>query len=120
MLIGLGSALAIANSKGIFAQTSPQTVYHILTDSFLVPGVVIGGLGLLIFASNEGTFDGLVFGMNSFFDIFRRPERRRHKTLYDYRAERADKKIQFGFMLICGLILTAVAVVMYLLYKQHV
>ncbi len=118
LLVGLGIAFLILLSKDLFAQTELVNVFHILSDAFFVVGVVITGLGLLVFSSNEGTFDMLIYGMDSFLDIFRRKSTKKYATFYDYRASRADKKIGFGFLLICGLIFLAIAAVMYLLYRQ--
>ena len=117
---GLLGAFAIAYSKDIFSVTDPATLYHILCDSFFVMGVVLTGFGLLIFSTNEGTFDMLVYGVSSFVDIFRRTSRKKYDTFYDYRAAHQEKKVKFGFMLICGLAFLAVAGVMYLLYSKNI
>jgi hypothetical protein len=62
----------------------------------------------------------LVYGVSSFVDIFRRTSRKKYDTFYDYRAAHQEKKVKFGFMLICGLIFLAVAGVMYLLYSKNI
>lgn len=116
---GLLGAFAIAYSKDIFSVTDPVTVYHILCDSFFVMGVVITGLGLLIFSTNEGTFDMLVYGVSSFVDIFRRQSKKKYETFYDYRAAHQEKKVQFGFMLICGIALLLLSGVMYMMYRKY-
>ena len=59
--VGLIIALVIMLSKSIFSQDNAKNVHHILTDAFFVPGVVICGYGLLVMASNGGTFDMLVY-----------------------------------------------------------
>ncbi len=121
-LITLAICLAgvglIVWSKELFSQTAPDVIFHILSDAFFVIGVVTTGMGLLAFASNEGTFDALSYGVGRFFDFFRKKKRMQYDTFYDYRESRAEKKVQFGFLLICGLILLAVAVIMYVLYLQ--
>lgn len=119
LLVGLGIAFLIAGSKDVFSQTALINVYHILSDSFFVSGVVITGIGLLVFSSNEGTFDMLVYGLRSFFDLFRRNSIKRYESFYDYRTSRQANKFSFGFMLASGLVLLAVAVVMYLLYRSY-
>ncbi len=120
LFAGLAAAAMIAYSKDIFAQSASQTVFHILSDSFFVVGVVITGIGLLVFSSNEGTFDMLAYGMRSFFDMFRKTSIKRYESFYDYRQERAEKKLSFGFMLLCGVFFLLVAAVMYLLYRGRV
>lgn len=116
-LIGVGLILYV---KDIFAQTEAVKIFHILCDAFFVMGVVITGFGLLVFTSNEGVFDGLVFAVGSFFNMFRRPEARKYATYFDYKASREDKKFSFAFLVIVGVFFIAVSLIMYLLYRQHV
>ena len=118
MLIGLAGVALIIFSKDIMAQTAAKDVYHILCDAFFAVGVVIECVGLLIFSSNEGTFDIIVYGVSSFVDIFKRKSTKKYETFYDYRADRQDKKIKFGYLLICGLVFLVVSLVMLLLYHQ--
>ena len=118
-LIGVAGAVAIMASKDIFAQTAPKDVYHILCDAFFVVGIVIECIGLLIFSSNEGTFDIIVYGVSSFVDMFKKQPNRKYETFYDYRAARQDKKIKFAFLLIVGLIFLAASGVMLYLYHQY-
>ena len=117
LLVGFTMAFLIILSKDIFSQTEAVKVFHILCDGFFVVGVVVTSAGLLVFSSNEGTFDMLVYGVNAFLDLFRRQSTRKYETFYDYREARSDKKIRFGFLLLCGLFFIAVSMVMYLLYR---
>ena len=119
LLVGLVGVVAIIASKDIFAQTLPKDVYHILCDAFCVVGVVIECVGLLIFSSNEGTFDMIVYGVSSFVDMFKKERTRKYETFYDYRAARQDKRIKFGYLLIVGLFFLAVSGVMLYMYHQY-
>lgn len=119
LLIGFLAAAWIAWSKDILGQSAAVDVFHILCDAFFVVGVVTTCAGLLVFSSNEGTFDMLIYGTRSFFDLFRKTSKRKYDTFYDYRESRADKKIRFGFLLICGLFFLAVSMVMYYFYCQY-
>ena len=74
---------------------------------------------MLIFSSNEGVFDGLVFSVASFINMFRKNYKPKYKNYYDYKENRAGKKYSFGFLLICGIILLAVSMVMYLFYSKY-
>lgn len=112
--------LGILWMKDFFVQTAPVTIYHILTDAFFAVGTVTTCAGLLVFSSNEGTFDVIAYGMSSFFDLFRVHSRKKYDTFYDYRESRANKKLPCGFLTICGLVFLAISIVMYLLYRQHV
>lgn len=120
LLGGLLAVLGIAWAKGVFTQTAPSIIFHILCDSFFVVAVVLLAAGLLIFSSNEGTFDILAYGMSSFIGAFRKNHIKKYETFYDYRESRQDKKVKFGFLLICGLVFMAVAFLMYFLYRKHI
>ena len=119
--LGIGVVLTgwIAVSRGLLEQVEPVRIYHILCDSFFVVGVLISAVGSLIFVSNEGAFDPLVYGVRSFFNIFKKRENRKTQTYYDFRMARAEQKFSFGYILIGGLIFLAVSAVMYMLYRQY-
>lgn len=119
LLCGFAASMLIFLVKDIFSQTEAVNVFHILCDGFFAVGVVITAMGLFIFTSNEGTFDAIVYGVGSFIDMFRRTSKRKYETLYDYRESRSEKKVKFGFLLICGLFFILLAMVMYLFYRKY-
>jgi hypothetical protein len=119
LFIGFSLVFLIACLKDIFSQTEAVKVFHILVDGFFAVGVVITSAGLLVFSSNEGTFDMLVYGVSYFFSLFRKNMERKYETFYDYRCARAEKKLKFGFLLISGLILLAISAVMYGFYRMY-
>lgn len=116
LLIGFAAAAWIAWARDVFTQTEAVDVFHILCDAFFVVGVVTTSIGLLIFSSNEGTFDMLVYGTKLFFSMFRRNPVRKHDSFYDYRHEREQHKFSFGFLVLCGVFYLAVSFVMYYFY----
>lgn len=119
LFVGFLAAGLIAWNRGVMDQTGLSAVFHILCDAFFVVGVVVTASGLLIFSSNEGTFDMIVFGLKSFWGLFRKNYVRSTETFYDYRMSRAEKKTPFGFLLICGLFFMAISFVMLFLYHQY-
>ena len=119
LLIGFLLVFMIICSKDIFAQTEAVKIFHILCDGFFVVGVVTTSAGLLVFSSNEGTFDMLVYGVGTFVDMFRKQSTRKYETFYDYKDSRSGKKIKFGFLLLCGLFFIVVSLVMYWFYRQY-
>lgn len=113
---GLAAALYVAFIRGIFSETNPSQIFAILSDSFTVPGVLLTGIGGLMFVSNEGGFDALSYGITSFIDLFRKEKKNKYKTFYDYKEEKASKTLPVSFVLISGLIFMALAIIMLLLY----
>ena len=120
LLVGFLSVLAFVVSKDLFSQTDPEQIYHTLCDAFFVVGVVMFNFGLLIFTSNEGAFDMMVYGVRSFVDLFRKTNTKKYPTYYDYRQSRESKKLKFGFLGICGAFFIAVSLVLYYMYSQYV
>ena len=109
----------IAWSRDVFVQTAPKYVFQILSDSFLVVGMLATCFALLIFVSNEGTFDLIVYGVRSFWSFFKKDMTRKYDTFFDYRMTRQEKKLPFLFLLICGVIFLLMSVVMYAGYYQY-
>lgn len=119
MSVGLILTALLAWSRDVLNQTALCDIFHILCDSFFVVGVTVAGVGALVFVSNEGAFDGLTFSVRAFVQIFRKPEKRNRETYFDYRTKRSQTKFSFAFILICGVILIAVSMVMYVLYCKY-
>ncbi len=119
LFVGFAGVGAILWGKDIFSETEPQTIFHMLCDAFFAVGVVITGAGLLVFSANEGTFDALVYGVTSFLDMFRKERRMKYDTFFDYRHRKAEKKLSFGFIVLCGLFFLLVSFVMYYFYSRH-
>ena len=118
--IGLLGAFWIAYSKDVFSQTEAYKVFHILTDSFFVPAVMITGIGALIFVSNEGAFDGVTYAVTSFIDIFRKNKKNKYHTYYDYKESKANRDASFGYMIISGLIFMVLSGIMLLFYYKNI
>lgn len=119
VLVGLACVAGIIWTKGIAEQTQLVNILHILCDGFFVVGVVMTGAGLLIFTSNEGAFDMMVYGVKSFIDLFRKTNTKKYDTYYDYTVSRQSKKQKFGFLLICGICFLAVSAALFYFYRQY-
>ena len=120
LLVGLALAAWVAIPKGIFSETRAEIIFGILSDAFFVPGVLLLGVGGLIFVSNEGIFDGFTYGIISFIDIFRKDKQNKYRTFFDYRQSKGERDTSFGFMLVCGLAFIAISGIMYLLFNNYV
>ena len=118
--VGFALALMVMSSKGLFGMTDPKTIFHILSDSFMVAGVLLGGLGLLVFVSNEGVFDILIFGTKQFFGFFRKGKTQKYADFYEYKEAKSQNKLKFGSILVCGAFFMLLTVVFYVLYTKYV
>ena len=116
-LIGLGLAAWVIFGKGILSKTELSDIYHILCDGFFVPGMLLLGFGLLIVASNGGTFDMLVYGTKKFFNLFRKNNQNRlAETFYDYKKAKSESKLEFLFLIIPGLVYLVISMIFLMLY----
>ncbi len=118
-VVGMVVFTIIVCTKKIWNYDDGKQVLRILSDAFFVPGVILAGVGLLIFASNGGAFDMLSYAFIRFFDLFRRDVRnKKYKDFYEYREAKKDKKRGMAFMLIVGVIFIALAGIMLIAYYQ--
>ena len=119
LLIGFLVVGAVLLLRDVFSMTEAAAIFHTLTDAFFISGVLITSAGAIVFTSNEGAFDMLAYGLSSFMDMFRKSEKKKYDSFYDYKESKADKKTGFGFLLICGAFFLIVSFVMLFLYHQY-
>ena len=83
-------ALAAAALRGGIAAVSAPAGFGAWSDAFFIAGVFVGGAGLLAFASSDGLFDVIRFGVGKALRIVLGPEKRAAypKTFYDYRLQK--------------------------------
>ena len=118
-VVGMVVFTIIVCTQKIWNYDDGKQVLRILSDAFFVPGVILAGVGLLIFASNGGAFDMLSYAFIRFCDLFRRDVRnKKYKDFYEYREAKKDKKRGMAFMLIVGVIFIALAGIMLIAYYQ--
>lgn len=114
IVIGVGLAIFafVVLTRNIFSQTEIRKIYIILSDGFFIPGVLITCFGLLVFTSNQGSFDMIVYGLQMFINKFRRNiNARKHKSFYEYREAKREDKKSFGYICLVGLCFIALSAV---------
>ena len=101
--VGIAVFITIICVKKIWQESETYAIMQILSDACLVPGVLLGGLGLLIVASNGGAFDMLSYGVRSLFRLLKKdPVDRKYGGFYEYRKARREKKRSFWYLVIVG------------------
>ena len=119
-IVGIIIFIIIICVKAIWNAGETHIVMQILSDACFVPGVLLAGVGLIIFASNGGVFDMLTFAVIRIFDAFRKDcKNRKYKDYYEYREAKKDKKRSMAFMLIVGAIFIVLAVIFLIVYMQY-
>lgn len=89
-----------------------------LCDGFFVTGVLMGGIGAMVWVSTTGFFDILAYGFKNLAVLVPFRHNRKYKHFYEYKAEQSAKrsKPQF-FLLVIGLILIAIAGILLNVYS---
>jgi hypothetical protein len=87
-LITIGVAVVIgflvALAEKIFFLRDTTEIIEALIDIFFVPGALIFGFGILVVATNGGTFDMLVYGIARFASLFKKEHNNvKFKTFLD-------------------------------------
>lgn len=80
--------------KGGFKADSTKEFFHLLSDSFFVPGVLIAGVGGLSFLASLGAYDsfGYFFSRFSLHNLFfTNPKKDKYDSLYDYKKKKEEK-----------------------------
>lgn len=95
--------------------------FHVLSDAFTVPGVLMTMAGVLVWVSNFGLFDMLGYAGGRvgamFIPVYKKYD---HQTFYDYKEGRKGKRISgYSFMFIVGLASLALGVLFLVLYYVY-
>lgn len=110
-------AVLILVGKDSF-HASGQVLYKDLCDAFSVPGIIMVCFGLLLIATNGGTFDILAYGMIRFFGLFQKDVTKvKYRTFYEYRKAQQEKRRPFVYVLIIGGAFLLVGVAFMLVYN---
>ena len=96
-----------------YAGSGAKECMRILSNSALVPGILLTGVGVLARISDEGFFDGVRYSMSSIFSHVRKREKK-YASFYDYM--RRERKKSSNPLLLPGLGYLAAAVVLTVVY----
>lgn len=100
-------------------QHSGEELFKNLCDAFFVAGVVTLGIGLLIWASDKGTFDMIAFGVIKLVDLLKKDLTKvKYRTYYDYRQAQQGKKHSCAAYLIVGSALMVISILFLVLYSN--
>ena len=114
-----------ATAEALLASAHVETVLNIarirmLADAFFASGVLVFGIGGLVFASQEGVFDGLNYSIRQlwwFFQVRNRGDK--HETFRDFKKRLSEKpKARFGHLMIAGLVMLLIAVVLIIRFMK--
>lgn len=93
IVIGLLIAGLVAISADFGAGQTLSMNARILSDGCFVAGLIMTGVGLLVWISTTGFFDMFSYGFHSLLVLFsplRKPEG--HETFYDYKMAKDERR----------------------------
>ena len=122
--IAIALAVLIAWAVGAFSVESDAENVTILRlqkwcDAFFIDGIVFLAMAGLLFCSSLGAYDTIAFGLRMAIGVmFRAPEKRKYKDLYEYKQDKAKSRPKFLYLLWIGLVLFAVSLVLFIASKS--
>ena len=124
LLVSAAFALAIALGSaalrgGIAAETAAMG-FGAWSDAFFIAAVFVGGAGLLAFASSDGLFDVIRYGVGKALRVVLSKEKRDAypHTFYDYRMQKRGGGMAGLSAMLMGLICLALGGAFLWLYMQ--
>ena len=117
-VIGLVVSVFTCVSRSIFEAETATDVFTILSDAFFIPGALFLCLGLILYAANEGIFNGLSYGMKvlgrSLFA--KKHEKVINEEFHEYHARVSKKKTKIKHFLIVGAVNVVISIVFVVVY----
>lgn len=106
-LMGLFTNVGNLTGNGLVAWTFAK-----IADALFVDAAFFLGAAGLLFCSRLGAYDTIAFGMRQAFGVmFKAPEHRKYKDLYEYKQAKNENRPEFKYLLWIGLALLALAVI---------
>ena len=119
MLTAVIFTAVICMIRGIFLAQDFQTVMRHISDAFFIVGVVYAGIGLLIYALNEGIFNAMAFGLKTLahtFTAHRKGAKIREENFYEYNKRMQEKKRSFQHLVVVVAGAIIISVIFVLIY----
>ena len=118
--LGVGAAIAIA--VALLNRGGDALPLRLACDGCFVAGILVGGVGCLMLAGNEGVFDIFGFGISLVLNlhwsgIFHMSEERRKESYADYKERKRSNPSAPGGVLLAGgvyLLLAGILLIIYL------
>ena len=113
VVIGLLMVIGVCDVQNLFGILEPLRICKILCNAFFISGILLLGVGILVFISKEGMFDGMSYYAGRFMLLFSPKYDEKRKNMLSYYEYKKAKNRESGgsFILITGLGFLVVALV---------
>ena len=93
--------------------------YRMLSDAFLIPGILLVMAGFLISVTNQGALDGISYATGRAFRKLIPGMDRVDEKYYDYVERKRQKRVKgYGFLFVVGGVFLAIAVIFMVLFYR--
>lgn len=107
----------ILSLNGYWNLTEPQDKLRVLCDAFSLPGILLVLMSGLIFASNAGALDGLLYGLRVSVERILPFLPHKHVRYRDYLQKRREKKVKgYSFIFFTGAAFLTVGLVLLVIF----
>ncbi len=119
IVLGLLLSLGVCLGQGLFKNPGSQEAFRILSDAFLLPGVLVTGMGLLSWMAGQGQFNGFKYAVYLTWNTFRWGfPRKKTMTYHDFLQENPEKQVSARYMALPGLVFLALSALFLLMYHR--
>lgn len=102
-----------------FASAPRLEQYRMLSDAFLIPGLVTVLIGCLLLISNKGGLDGISFVLGRAARMLIPGRKKKDEKYFDYVERKRENPLRgFGFLFVVGGIFCAAAIVFMILFYR--
>ena len=112
MIIGAGTTGGVT----IYGMQTHHELLRALCDGFFVGGMLLFGYGCLLYARNEGIFDGLTYSFHSLFASRNLAGEKQVKKYSEYKEEKKAKRKSAKSELVSGLFYTVISFILLAVY----
>lgn len=97
---------------------SVSSFFGLISDSFLIPAVLLGGIGAISWIASKGLFDILSYGTKNFLGHFIKPiEKKLPCSFYDYKMNKEKKgRTWFQEIAVVGLFSLIISIISLIIY----
>lgn len=114
--VGLAIALVVMFSGGVTSAETTKDALRIVCDGFFVAGALLLAFGGLRWTYNGGVMDGLGYSAKTVVNRMRPHYEEHRESFAEYRAKREAKAASPFAFVVSGLILLALAVILFVVY----
>ena len=117
-VIALIVAIVICIKSDIFALETSAEVFTVLSNACAIPGGVLFGIGIILWVTDEGLFNGISYGMKTVGRSLtaRKDEKIKDEEFYEYNARQKEKNHEFKHLLIVGGVFVILSIIFAVLY----